>query len=71
LLALFAIGVGHPTSVEHSVALVMLVSVLGGAGAFAVLGVGESADEAFVPEFSGFLVVSEAVGGEGYALPMM
>jgi hypothetical protein len=44
---------------------------MGGAGAFAVLGVGESADGAFVSEFSGFLVVSEAVGGEGYALPMM
>jgi hypothetical protein len=47
----------------------MLVSVLGGAGAFAVLGVGESADGTFV---SGFIVVSsDAVCGEGYALPMM
>jgi hypothetical protein len=66
---LFAIGVGHPASVEHSVALVILVSVLGGAGAFAVLGVGESADGAFVSEL--FVVSPEAVGGEGYALPMM
>jgi hypothetical protein len=65
------VGVIHPASVEHSVALVILISVLGGAGAFAVFGVCESADGAFVSEFSGFVVVSEAVGGEGYTLPMM